>query len=267
MTGETAPRGVDPTVPSSARIYDALLGGKDNYESDREVVRLLTELYPFAQATAVANRAWLGRAVSYLADHGIRQFLDIGAGLPTQENVHQVAQAVDPGCRVVYVDNDPIVLSHGRALLTGTDNVRVFEGDLARVEEILAEARTFLDFERPVGVLLSAILHFFDDAADPYRIVATIRDALPPGSYLALTHGTVAPDKADEDSKEFTDAYSQRSSSGLHLRDKAQVARFLDGFEPVDPGVVYAVHWRPVPGTEPRPVEQAPVWAAVGRLP
>ncbi|GAB2816422.1 SAM-dependent methyltransferase [Actinocorallia aurea] len=265
MTEETAPRGVDPSVPSSARIYDALLGGKDNYESDREVVGMLTEMFPFAQATALENRAWLGRAVRHLAgEAGIRQFLDIGAGLPTQENVHQVAQAVDPDCRVVYVDNDPIVLSHGRALLTGTENVTVFEGDLADVEAILAEAREFLDFTRPVAVLLSAILHFFDDEADPYRIVGVLRDALPPGSHLALTHGTNAEDRPD--SKEFTDAYSQRSSSGLFLRDAAQVARFLDGFEPVDPGVVYAVHWRPEPGTTPRPVEQAPVWAAVGRI-
>lgn len=264
---ETAPRGVDPSVPSSARIYDALLGGKDNYEADREVVRLLSELYPYAQATALENRAWLGRAVRYLvAEAGVRQFLDIGAGLPTQENVHQVAQAVDPECRVVYVDNDPIVLSHGRALLTGADNVTVFEGDLADVDAVLERARETLDFERPVAVLLSAILHFFDDERDPYAIVARIREALPSGSYLALSHGTEAPDQ-EGGSAEFTAAYSQRSNSALFLRDREQVARFLDGFEPVEPGVVYAVQWRGDPAVAPRPIEQAPVWAAVGRLP
>ena len=259
------PKGVDPTVPSSARVYDAMLGGKDNYESDRQVLQLLNDLYPHAAATARENRAWLGRAVRYLAEEaGVRQFLDIGAGLPTQENVHQVAQAVDPSCRVVYVDNAPVVLSHGQALLAGSKNVTVFEGDLADVDAILEQAREHLDFSRPVAVLLSAVLHFFTDDQDPYRLVARLRGALSPGGHIALSHGT--GDIGSEDSKTFADTYSQRVSSSLFLRDHAQVSAFLDGLEPVEPGVVHAVHWRPLPGTTPRPVEEAPVYAGVGRL-
>ncbi|WP_157963973.1 SAM-dependent methyltransferase [Actinocorallia populi] len=265
MTEATAPKGVDPTVPSPARIYDAMLGGKDNYESDRRVLGLLSDLYPHAATTARENRAWLGRAVRYLAgEAGVRQFLDIGAGLPTQENVHQVAQAVDPSCRVVYVDNDPVVLAHGQALLAGSQNVAVFEGDLADVDAVLERARETLDFTRPVAVLLSAVLHFFTDDQDPYPLVGRLRDALSPGGHIALSHGT--GDIGSDDSKTFTDAYSQRVSSSLFLRDHAQVAAFFDGLEPVEPGIVHAVHWRPEPGTEPRPVEEAPVYAGIGRL-
>jgi SAM-dependent methyltransferase len=266
VTNETAPRGIDPSVPSPARIYDAMLGGKDNYAADREVVRLLTAMYPYAPDTAQENRAWLGRAVRYLAEEaGVRQFLDIGAGLPTRENVHQVAQAVDPDCRVVYVDNDPIVMTHGRALLVGTENVTIMEGDLANVGDILERAREVLDFTRPVAVLLSAVLHFFTDEQDPYPLVAEIHAALPSGGHLALSHGT--SDIERDNSEAVADAYSQRASSALFLRDRAQVTAFFEGFELVDPGVVHAGHWRPLPGVEPRPVEQAPVYAGVGRRP
>ncbi|MEO3786777.1 SAM-dependent methyltransferase [Actinocorallia sp. B10E7] len=266
MTEETAPRGIDPSLPSPARIYDAMLGGKDNYAADRQVVELLREMYPYAEATARENRAWLGRVVRHLVEEaGVRQFLDIGAGLPTQENVHQVAQAVDPGCRVMYVDNDPIVMTHGRALLAGAKNVTVAEGDLADVGTILERAREALDFTRPVAVLLSAVLHFFTDDQDPYRLVAQIREALPSGGYLAVSHGT--SDIERDNSEALADAYSQRASSTLFLRDRAQVTAFFEGFDLIDPGVVYAGHWRPLPGVEPRPVEQAPVYAGLGRRP
>ena len=193
MTGSTTSSfGIDTTVPSTARMYDYWLGGHDNFAADRAAALKVSEAAPEAQLMAVENRRFLRRAVRYLAaEAGIAQFLDIGTGLPTQGNVHQVAQDINPAARVVYVDNDPMVLAHSRALKTGGNTV-VIEADLRDPRAILDQpgTRKLIDFSQPLAVLLVAVLHFISDDEDPHAIVAAIRDALPPGSYLVLSHVT-----------------------------------------------------------------------------
>ena len=190
--GTTAPFGIDTTVPSTARMYDYWLGGHDNFAADRAAALKVSEAAPEAQLMAVENRKFLRRAVRYLAaEAGITQFLDIGTGLPTQGNVHQVAQDINPAARVVYVDNDPMVLAHSRALKTGGNTV-VIEADLRDPRAILDHpgTRKLIDFGQPLAVLLVAVLHFISDDDDPSATVAAIRDALQPGSYLVLSHVT-----------------------------------------------------------------------------
>src|ERR1700733_2193287 len=186
---------IDTSKPHAARIYDYLLGGKDHFAVDRETAEKGIKLIPTGRTAARENRSFLGRAVRYLvAEAGIRQFLDIGAGLPSANNVHEVAQAVTPSCRVVYVDNDPLVLAHARALLTSSPEGKTayIHADLRDPEKILADPATVatLDFTKPVALMLVAILHFIPDSDEPRRIVATLLDALPPGSYLVASHAT-----------------------------------------------------------------------------
>jgi len=191
-SGATPPFGIDVTVPTTARIYDYWLGGQDNFAADRVAALAITEVAPEARLMAVENRGFLRRAVRFLAaEAGITQFLDIGTGLPTQGNVHQVAQEVNAGARVVYVDNDPMVLAHSRALKTGGSTV-VIQADLREPRTILdhASTRKLIDFTQPLAVLLVAVLHFISDDDDPAAIVATIRETLPPGSYLVISHVT-----------------------------------------------------------------------------
>jgi hypothetical protein len=254
--------GVSTSVPNPARIYDYFLGGKDNYPADREVAEQVLAVAPVARAMVHDNRAFLRRAVRYLAgEAGIRQFLDIGSGLPTQDNVHEVAQAVAPDARVVYVDNDPVVITHGRALLAG-DNVTVVRADLREPDSILGdpEVRELIDFGRPVALLLLAILHFVPDDQDPYGIVARFRDALPFGSYLAISHGTKdIPDRHDMTPEEMaehareTERLYQRTSSPVSTRTHAQVERFFHGWELVNPGLVEIQRWRPDDATPALP--------------
>lgn len=229
-------------------MYDFMLGGKDNYASDREAVAKLVEMAPRAPQRARLNRAFLGRAVRYVADQGVRQFLDIGAGLPTQENVHQVAQAVVPDARTVYVDNDPIVLSHARALLATDPQTAAVAGDVREPAGILGnpQTRELLDLTEPVCVLLVAILHFVPDSDDPARIVAAFRDAMAPGSYLILSHATMdgAP-QAEAARTSDAEAVYDRATAPLAMRDIGQVARLLDGFSLVQPGLVHITKWRP----------------------
>ena len=190
--GTTAPFGIDTTVPSTARMYDWWLGGHDNFAADRAAALAVSEAAPEAPLMAVENRKFLRRAVRYLvAEARITQFLDIGTGLPTQGNVHQVAQGINPAARVVYVDNDPMVLAHSRALKTGGNTV-VIEADLRESQAILDHpaTRKLIDFSQPLAVLLVAVLHFISDDDDPSAIVGAIRDALPPGSHLVLSHVT-----------------------------------------------------------------------------
>src|SRR5437868_15508908 len=179
-TIEQAPVGVDPSVPSTARIYDYLLGGKDNFASERAAAEAVLNMLPESRQMAKDNRAFLGRAVRHLAESGITQYLDIGAGLPTQENVHQVALAANPDARIVYVDNDPTVLVHARALLADNPNTTVLEGDLNDPKAIIEAATALLDFTKPVAVILAAILHFIPDTDETYRIVDDLRARLAP---------------------------------------------------------------------------------------
>lgn len=253
MTPQTPPgNGIDTTMPNVARIYDYLLGGKDNFAADREAAKQLMVAIPDVAAIARDNRSFLGRVVRYLATHGgIRQFLDLGGGLPTQANVHELAQGVAPGARVVYVDNDPVVASHGRALLASGDQVGMVFGDLRDPASILRhpDVLRLLDLAQPVAVLCTSTLHFVADEAEPHAIIAEYRDRMAPGSYLAISHGTLEEDPGGEGGKAET-VYRQASSQ-LHVRPLPQVRRFFDGFELVEPGLTWIAEWRPEPGTAP----------------
>jgi SAM-dependent methyltransferase len=249
MTDEQAPQGIDPTIPSVARMYDYYLGGKDNFRADREaaeqIVQLARDSGADVRATAQANRGFLIRAARYLAEAGVRQFLDIGTGLPTQDNVHQVVQRVAPDSKVVYVDNDPIVLVHAQALLADNPATFVIEGDLHRPEAVLAAAAAHLDFSRPVAIVMAAVLHFFHDDDEVNEIVATLRDSLAPGGYLVISHTyieseAVVPHKLDQ----ARDVYQRSASGSIAWRDRAAVEGFFKGLELLEPGVVPAQNWR-----------------------
>jgi S-adenosyl methyltransferase len=239
---------LNPAVPNVARMYDYMLGGKENYASDRHAVGKLTEMAPQAPLNARQNRAFLGRAVRFVVSQGVTQFLDVGAGLPTQENVHEVAQTIAPDTRTVYVDNDPVVLSHARALLSEASHAEVVAGDVRHPASILGDphVRALLDFDLPVCVLLVAILHFVPDADDPAVIVAAFRDAVAPGSYLILSHATMdgAPPSEASRTADAEDVYDQ-ATARLTMRDPARVAALLDGFSLVEPGLVHVTDWRP----------------------
>ncbi|WP_405149920.1 SAM-dependent methyltransferase [Sphaerisporangium sp. NBC_01403] len=236
--------GFDPNTPNAARMYDYFLGGKDNLPADREAAKKVLQFVPEIPIGIRENRAFLSRAVRFLAEQGIRQFLDIGAGLPTQRNVHQVAAEVAPGARTVYVDNDPQVLAHARALLQDSPQVLVMEGDVRRPAQILdhPELRAHLDFDRPIAVLLLAIIHFIPDADDPAGIIATIRDALPPGSYMAISH--VAVDERPQVAPGVEGVYNNASAQFV-ARMSGEIAPLFKGLELVEPGMVNLHEWRP----------------------
>jgi hypothetical protein len=258
---------IDTSKPHPARMYDAYLGGKDNYAADREAVRQILRAFPEVRAMARANRAFMQRAVRFLAgEAGIPQFIDIGTGIPSAGNVHEVAGQVAPGARVVYADNDAIVHVHASALLTGSGTTAIVLADLRDPGAILAhpKVRELIDFGQPVALLLVAILHFLAEGEDPVGIVATLRDALPPGSYLALSHGTAdfhPPGVAGEAASAY-----EHATAPLVLRTFDQVSAFFDGFELVEPGLVQAPLWRP-DGKPPRPKDLAKlgIYAGVGR--
>jgi hypothetical protein len=258
----------DTSVASQARMYDYLLGGKDNYAVDRAAVEEALKVWPEMAFTARANRAFLGRAVRYLAaEAGIRQFLDIGTGIPTAGNTHQVAQAIEPETRVVYVDYDPIVLAHARALLTSDDDAGATEfidADLRGTDTILAGAGRLLDFSQPVAVTLIAILNALPDSDDPHGIVARLMRAVPPGSYLALTHlGLDLLGGQTEDG--LGTVQDQMMRKQFTSRTREQVARFFQGLEMAEPGLVRVEEWRPEPGTGD--AGKSALWCAVGRKP
>jgi len=245
---------INTTVPNPARIYDYFLGGKDNFPADRQVADQVLAIAPVAREVVEDNRAFLRRAVRVLTrEAGIRQFIDLGSGLPTQGNVHEIAQAIAPDARVVYVDNDAMVVTHSRALLAG-DNTIAIQADLREPDVILGhpEVRELIDFDQPVALLLVAILHFIPDDQDPLGIVARFRDALPTGSYLAISHGTrdipVRPDISAEVMAEMgarVERLYQQTTAFIVTRTRAQVGRFFDGFELLDPGLVEIQLWRP----------------------
>ncbi|WP_214321274.1 SAM-dependent methyltransferase [Nonomuraea sediminis] len=252
--------GVDPSVPSVARIYDYFLGGKDNYAADRAAAARILEVIPHAPEMARANRAFLGRVVRHLVGVGIDQFLDLGTGLPTRENVHEVATEA----RVVYVDNDPVVLVHARALLADSPRTEVVEGNLHDPERILADAGEYLDFGRPVAVLLMAILHFFPDDAEVAAIVAALRRPLAPGSCVAVSHGH-AGELPPDWRRRGRAVYAGTYAGGAAGRGKEHLAGWLDGLELVPPGIVPVQKWH---STEETPDPTAVgVLGAVGFVP
>jgi S-adenosyl methyltransferase len=248
--------GIDTSVPNVARIYDYILGGKDNFAADRQAARQLLAALPDIAGVVRDNRSFIGRVVRFLAgEAGIRQFLDLGAGLPTQSCVHEMTQAIAPDARVVYVDNDPVVCSHGQALLGPPGKVGFALGDLRRPAEILQhpEVLARLDFSQPVGVLCVCALHFVPEEEKPHEIIAQYRDHLAPGSYLAITHGITAETPEDDPDgvvESVTNVY-QNASAQIHVRSRKEIERFFDGFEILEPGVVWMADWRPDPGTRP----------------
>ncbi len=271
MTGHDSrrPVGIDTSTPNPARIYDALLGGKDNFPADRDAAHAILAAAPQARQGARENRAFLQRAVRFLAaEAGIRQFLDIGTGLPTQGNVHQVAQAVAPDARVVYADHDPVVYAHANALLadhttTTTTTTTTVLADLRAPEMILGqpEVRRLLDFTQPVALLLVAVLHFVRDEEDPAGLVARLREALAPGSYVGISHATA--DFHPQAAAKITDVY-QQASAPLVLRSRNQIARLFDGFDLLAPGLVQPAAWRP-DGERPAGPGSGGFYGGVGR--
>ncbi|GAB2909747.1 SAM-dependent methyltransferase [Streptomyces mayteni] len=239
--------------PHSARMYDYLLGGKDHYVVDGEAAEKALTPFPMLRTAARENRKFLGRGVRHLVrEAGIRQFLDLGSGLPTAENVHQVAQAVAPDARVVYVDNDPIVLVHGGALLAKDERTAVIQGDIRDPRSIIDhdKTRALIDFDQPVGVLAVAVLHFVGDDEDPAGIVRTLRDTVAAGSHLILSHATA--DIAPEEAMGVQRAYRSQGVP-LTLRTKERFAEFFDGTELIDPGIQVVSDWRATVPESERP--------------
>ena len=260
-------------------MYDFFLGGKDNYAADRETALDVMAAFPSVPIAARENRAFMHRATRMLAERGVRQWLDIGTGIPTSPNLHEVAQRIAPECRVVYVDNDPIVLAHAQALLTSSPQGRTayIEADAADPEAILGsqELGETLDLSRPVALSLNALLHFVTDERDPYGIVKRLMDALPSGSALALTHAS--GDFAPEVMARITEIY-KAGGTAVRVRSRAEVARFFSGLVLVEPGLTVAHRWRPDRSTGPGEVDvgqageevsdaQVNLWAGVGFKP
>nr|WQM80034.1 SAM-dependent methyltransferase [Streptomyces sp.] len=267
-----APEQINTGRPHPARMYDYYLGGKDHYSVDAEAAEEVLRRTPQVRDSTRGNRAWMHRAVRYLAETaGVRQFLDLGTGVPTSPNLHEVAQRVDPTCRVLYMDNDPIVLAHAGALLTSGPAGRVAyrHGDLHQPAAVLGEARSagVFDWDRPIALILSAIMHFVPDEADPAGLIRTYCDALPEGSYLAMSHAT-------GDYSPTTSAgaavYAERNvAAPMVLRGYADVLQLFDGTRPVEPGVVRLPEWHPELGPAPRPqdglgYDPERVWAYAG---
>ena len=272
-SGETAARvrGLDTSVAHPARVYDYLLGGKDNFAADREAAERLLSVVPFIRKQSRANRLFLGAAVHYLVRAGVRQFLDIGTGLPAANNTHEVAQRDAPDARIVYVDNDPMVLLHAQTLLTSTPEGRCdyLDADLRDPDKILSGAARTLDFSQPVAVMIVAVLNFIADDDHPYEITRRLMDAVPSGSYLAISH--VASDIQSDTVATAARAYNASSATMVTARPHAAVARFFDGLELVPPGVVPLGQWTPgdVPGHVASPsLEKAfTVWVGLARKP
>jgi hypothetical protein len=253
-----------------ARTYDFMLGGGHNFAKDREVGAQIERAMPGLRHAARVNRAFLARVVRYLMDQGIRQFLDIGSGIPTVANVHEVAQSVDPECRVVYVDRDPVAVAHSELMLAHNDRAAIVHADMRGPEGILAspEAKSLLNFDEPVGLLMLLMLHWIPDSDDPAGLMTRYRDALPSGSCLALTH--VSGDHQGEELADATDIIKRsKSPDQVNLRTHAQVTALFDGFDLVEPGLVGCGEWRPGgPGDiADQPDMNMLVYAGVGRKP
>lgn len=275
MTGQPSrgqASGPQPTLASYAsvahvaRVYDYLLGGKDNFAADREAAEQAKQINPDLAATAQANRAFLTRATSYLAaEAGVRQFLDLGTGMPSGGSIHEIAQGIAPDCRVVYVDHDPIVLAHARALLTSTPEGRIgyVDADLREPDKILAEAARTLDFGRPVALMLISVLHLLDDADRPQGVVRRLADALAPGSYLVISHA--ASDIGGREMINMASRLNELMVQQTSPRSHADVAAFFAGFDLIEPGLVRVPQWHPGPGDDTSVPAQ--LWAGLARKP
>jgi hypothetical protein len=258
------PPDIDTSKANIARVYDYWLGGSHNFRVDQDAARSLTALEPNARAIMRANRAFLGRAVRFLAgEAGIRQFLDIGSGIPTEQNVHEVAQGAAPGSRVVYVDNDEVAVAHSRLMLQDNPDATIIQADLREPAKILADPETqlLIDFSQPVAVLLVAVMHFVPDAHQPTRIMATLREAMVPGSYLVICHS--CREGRPELVSAAETAYRRQVAGQLCVRTREEIEGLFDGFSLVEPGLVWLPEWRPDP-TDDVPENPREFWALVG---
>jgi O-methyltransferase involved in polyketide biosynthesis len=255
--------GIDAAKPSVARMYDYYLGGKDNYRADREAVDRVSAAMPEIRVLARENRAFLRRAVRYMTRQGIRQFIDIGAGLPTVGNTHEVAQEIAPAARVVYIDNDPVVHLHGRALLAANDNTTVALADMRKPDDVLGHPETtrLIDFSEPVGVMMIAMIHFLTLDEGPL-IIERLREVLAPGSHLAATHVTGEGHPAA--AVDQIEAVYATTPTPIYFRPHAEVASFFTGFELVEPGLVTVDRWRPDPN-DPAPTATRWLYGGVAR--
>ncbi|XVS65735.1 SAM-dependent methyltransferase [Actinosynnema sp. CA-299493] len=234
---------IDLTRPSAARVYDYYLGGAHNFAVDREMAEQAMSMWPELPLIMQANRAFLRRAVQFCVRRGVTQFLDLGSGIPTVGNVHEVAREADPAARVVYVDNDPIAVTYSRTILGDDSRTTVIQEDLRHPDEVLAvpEVADMLDFDQPIAVMMVAVLHFVQD--DPAKIITAYRDAVAPGSYLVISHAT--HDGQDAQADDHTDLYRRRTATPMTMRSKSEVRALFDGYELVEPGVVHLPLWRP----------------------
>ncbi|MBT0773695.1 SAM-dependent methyltransferase [Kineosporia sp. J2-2] len=259
---------IDLTRPSVSRVYDYYLGGFHNFASDREMAEKAIADWPDLPLIMRSNRAFLRRGVKLLIEQGVRQFLDIGSGIPTVGNVHEVAQDLDPASRIVYVDTDPVAVAHSRSLLAGNANAEVLAGDFTQPAKLLAEVEELglLDLDRPVAVLLNALLHFVPDPLDPAGLIGTFRDWSPAGSYLLISHATheLHP---PELTRAHRDLYKNNTASPMTMRSREQVAGFFAGYELLEPGIELSEHWHPDGTGSPDQAERFPIWAGVGRKP
>ena len=268
-----APDDVDIETPSPARMYDYYLDGSHNFAADRELAENVLNVWPDLPHVMRANRAFLRRALGFLTRQGIDQFVDLGSGIPTAGNVHEIVTALDPAARTVYVDNDLVAVSHGRSLLAGVPNTAVVHADLRDPDAVLGDPGLLglIDLGRPVAVLMFAVLHFVPDDDDPAGILAAYRTATAPGSYLALSHATA--DYQPERMGEMQDVY-RRATAGMNPRSRGELAELLSkaGYEAVPPGVADMIHWQPDPGSElldplGGDLARYSAYAAVGRRP
>ncbi|MER5813632.1 SAM-dependent methyltransferase [Streptomyces sp. NPDC002033] len=270
-----APPGIDISVPSVSRIYDYYLGGSHNFEVDREAARRAMEFMPGLPKVMQANRAFMRRAVRHAVAEGITQFLDIGSGIPTFGNVHEVAHAASPEARVVYVDHDPVAVAHSKAVLAGDDRTGVVAADLRKPQDILADPETarLLDLERPVALLLIAVLHFLEDADEPYAAVAQLRDALAPGSMLILTHASYEGIPLSAEVTDGMVGVYRDIRNPLVMRSHDRISGFFDGFGLLEPGLVSMPDWRPdhtgplAEGEQPEDPYAFSGYGGVGRKP
>jgi hypothetical protein len=266
MTGHASwvPEGTDISKANTARVYDYWLGGSHNFVADQDAARALIAVEPNVRGVARANRAFLDRAVRFMSAAGIRQFLDIGSGIPTQRNVHEVAQEAAPGSRVVYADHDEVAVAHSKLLLEDNPDAAAVYADLRNPAKILADpvTRALLDFSQPAGLLLASVLHFVPDEEDPWHLVAEFRDAFAPGSFLMISHAARSETKR-EVGEAFETVYNRRVSTQASIRPREEILRFFAGFTLIEPGLVYTPQWRPDPGAEV-PADPQDFWLQAG---
>jgi hypothetical protein len=257
------PEGIDVAKPNVARLYDYFLGGDHHYAADRELARRLLQTEPNARDLVKQNRAFLGRAVQLMCDAGIRQFIDLGSGIPTQENVHEIAQRADPAARVVYVDIDPVAVAHGKQILRGNQLATVINEDFRDPPAVTGNraVRELIDLSQPVGLLMVAVLHFVPDSDDPAGVIAGFADHMASGSYLAISHAT--HDSRPDVAAEVVELYKS-TTAPANTRTRAEILRFFAGFDLVEPGLVWVPLWRPS-GPPPEHPEQAWFYVGVGR--